>query len=172
MSLSTEVMIEMKKAMKAKDQNALTSLRAIKSAILLAQTETGTKEEITQEQELKLLQKLVKQRMDSATIFTEQGRDDLAGRHALRGRRELSAGDREGERGRGFRGSLGPPGPFFTHLDTVYMEYSKCLPTLLNPLAQRTYFSQMPDAQEVFIDTVGEGSLTLELLERCGRPSL
>lgn len=79
MSLSTEVMIEMKKAMKAKDQNALTSLRAIKSAILLAQTETGVKEEITEEQELKLLQKLVKQRKDSATIFTEQGRDDLAG---------------------------------------------------------------------------------------------
>jgi hypothetical protein len=52
------------------------------------------------------------------------------------------------------------------------MEYSKCLPTLLNPLAERTYFSQVPDAQEVFIDTVGEGSLMLELLERCGRPPL
>ena len=68
----------MKEAMKAKDSNALTSLRAIKSAILLAQTESGAKEELTEDQELKLLQKLVKQRKDSATIFTEQGRDDLA----------------------------------------------------------------------------------------------
>ncbi|WP_459210680.1 GatB/YqeY domain-containing protein [Aquimarina rhabdastrellae] len=78
MSLQTEVMTAMKAAMKAKDQNALTSLRAIKSAILLAQTESGAKEELTEEQELKLLQKLVKQRKDSATIFVEQGREDLA----------------------------------------------------------------------------------------------
>ncbi len=78
MSLSKEVMTAMKEAMKAKDQNALTSLRAIKSAILLAQTESGAKEDITEEQELKLLQKLVKQRRDSAAIFTEQGRTDLA----------------------------------------------------------------------------------------------
>lgn len=78
MSLSKDVMTAMKEAMKAKDQNALTSLRAIKSAILLAQTESGAKEEITEEQELKLLQKLVKQRKDSATIFNEQGRADLA----------------------------------------------------------------------------------------------
>ncbi|RMB62729.1 GatB/YqeY domain-containing protein [Dokdonia sinensis] len=78
MSLSTEVMTQMKAAMKSKDQNALTSLRAIKSAILMAQTESGAKEELTEEQELKLLQKLVKQRKDSAAIFTEQGREDLA----------------------------------------------------------------------------------------------
>ncbi|MFC4690350.1 GatB/YqeY domain-containing protein [Dokdonia genika] len=78
MSLSKDVMTALKEAMKAKDQNALTSLRAIKSAILLAQTESGAKEEITEEQELKLLQKLVKQRKDSATIFNEQGRADLA----------------------------------------------------------------------------------------------
>ncbi|ANH60247.1 MULTISPECIES: GatB/YqeY domain-containing protein [Dokdonia] len=78
MSLSKDVMTAMKEAMKAKDQNALTSLRAIKSAILLAQTESGAKEEITEEQELKLLQKLVKQRKDSAAIFNEQGRADLA----------------------------------------------------------------------------------------------
>jgi hypothetical protein len=68
----------MKEAMKAKDQNALTSLRAIKSALLLAQTETGSKEEISEEQELKMLQKLVKQRKDSAAIYLEQGREDLA----------------------------------------------------------------------------------------------
>ena len=78
MSLSTQVMSAMKEAMKAKDQNALASLRAIKSAILLAQTETGSKEELSEDQELKILQKLVKQRKDSATIFKEQGREDLA----------------------------------------------------------------------------------------------
>lgn len=78
MSLSTEVMTALKAAMKAKDQNALASLRAVKSAILLAQTETGSKEEITEDQELKILQKLVKQRKDSAAIYTEQGREDLA----------------------------------------------------------------------------------------------
>lgn len=78
MSLSADVMTKMKEAMKAKDQNALTSLRAIKSALLLAQTETGSKEEISGEQELKMLQKLVKQRKDSAAIYLEQGREDLA----------------------------------------------------------------------------------------------
>ena len=64
--------------MKAKDTVAMTSLRAIKSALLLAQTESGSKEEISEEAELKLLQKLVKQRKDSATIYKEQGREDLA----------------------------------------------------------------------------------------------
>lgn len=78
MSLQDQVMTAMKEAMKSKDSNALTSLRAIKSAILLAQTETGAKAELTQEDEIKLLQKLVKQRKDSAAIYTEQGRDDLA----------------------------------------------------------------------------------------------
>ena len=78
MSLSADVMTKMKEAMKAKDQNALTSLRAIKSALLLAQTETGSKEEISEEQELKMPQKLVKQRKDSAAIYLEQGREDLA----------------------------------------------------------------------------------------------
>lgn len=78
MSLSTDIMTAMKEAMKAKDQNALTSLRAVKSAILLAQTESGAKQELTEEQELKILQKLVKQRKDSAKIFTEQARPDLA----------------------------------------------------------------------------------------------
>lgn len=78
MSLSSKIMPAMKEAMKAKDQNTLTSLRAIKAAILLAQTETGSKEELTEEQEIKMLQKLVKQRKDSAVIFSEQGRSDLA----------------------------------------------------------------------------------------------
>ena len=78
MSLSKDIMTAMKEAMKAKDQNALTSLRAVKAAILLAQTETGSKEELTEDQEIKILQKLVKQRKDSAVIFSEQGREDLA----------------------------------------------------------------------------------------------
>ncbi|PSG91774.1 GatB/YqeY domain-containing protein [Aurantibacter aestuarii] len=78
MSLSTEIMTALKTAMKEKDQTALTALRAVKSAILLAQTETGSKEELTEEQELKILQKQVKQRKDSAAMFLEQNREDLA----------------------------------------------------------------------------------------------
>jgi len=78
MSLQDGIMAAMKTAMKAKDQTALTALRAIKSAILLAKTESGAIEELTEEQELKILQKQVKQRKDSAAIFLEQGREDLA----------------------------------------------------------------------------------------------
>lgn len=78
MSLQQDVMSALKEAMKAKDQTALTSLRAVKSAILLAQTESGAKEDLTEEQELKILQKQVKQRKDSAAIYLEQGREDLA----------------------------------------------------------------------------------------------
>ena len=78
MSLQQDVMSALKEAMKSKDQTALTALRAIKSAILLAQTESGAKEELTEEQELKILQKQVKQRRDSAAIYVEQGREDLA----------------------------------------------------------------------------------------------
>lgn len=78
MSLSANIMEEIKTAMRAKDTVALEALRAIKSAILLAQTESGAKEELSAEEEIKLLQRLVKQRKDSATIYTEQGRADLA----------------------------------------------------------------------------------------------
>ncbi|MFQ3238003.1 MAG: hypothetical protein ACI9NI_000272 [Olleya marilimosa] len=78
MSLSTDIMTALKEAMKSKNTVALTALRAVKSAILLAQTESGAKEELTEEQELKILQKQVKQRKDSAAIFLEQGREDLA----------------------------------------------------------------------------------------------
>ena len=70
-------MDQMKTAMKAKDTVALESLRAIKSAILLAQT-SGVGGSLSEADETKLVQKLVKQRKDSAAIFTEQGRDDLA----------------------------------------------------------------------------------------------
>lgn len=78
MSLQQDIMTALKTAMKAKDQASLTALRAVKSAILLAQTESGAKEELTDEQELKILQKQVKQRKDSAAIYLEQGREDLA----------------------------------------------------------------------------------------------
>ncbi len=78
MSLQSTVMEKLKAAMKAKDTVALESLRAIKAAILLAQTETGAQVELSEAEELKLLQKLVKQRKDSATLYKEQGRDDLA----------------------------------------------------------------------------------------------
>ena len=78
MSLSTQIMDEMKTAMRAKDTVALEALRAIKSEILLAQTASGSKEEITEADEIKILQKLVQMRKDSASIFTEQNRPDLA----------------------------------------------------------------------------------------------
>lgn len=67
-----------KVAMKAKDAQSLEALRSVKSAILLAQTETGAKVGLTEEEEIKLLQKQVKQRRDSAAIYQEQGRTDLA----------------------------------------------------------------------------------------------
>lgn len=78
MSLETKIMEQMKEAMKAKDSIALEALRAIKSAIILAKTEAGASEGLSTEDEIKMLQKLVKQRKDSATIYNEQGRADLA----------------------------------------------------------------------------------------------
>ena len=77
MSLEEDIMTAMKAAMKDKDQTALAALRAVKSEILLAQTETGSKEELTKEKEIKILSKLVKQRKDSAAIFAQQNRNDL-----------------------------------------------------------------------------------------------
>lgn len=76
--MQEKVMTEMKAAMKAKDTIALESLRAVKSAILLAKTDKGAGAELSEEDEIKLVQKLVKQRKDSAAIYTEQGREDLA----------------------------------------------------------------------------------------------
>ena len=77
MALQAQVMDALKAAMKAKDAVALESLRAIKSAILLQQSEVGAKE-LSSTDEIKLLQKLVKQRKDSAALYNEQGRSDLA----------------------------------------------------------------------------------------------
>ncbi len=78
MGLQDQVMDQMKTAMKAKDKVALESLRAIKSALLMAQTEVGAGSGLTEADEVKLVQKLVKQRKESASIFLEQGRNDLA----------------------------------------------------------------------------------------------
>ncbi len=78
MSLQKQIMEELKMAMKSKDVVALQALRAVKSAFLLAKTETGAGDDLTEEQEMKIIQKQVKQRKDSAAIFIEQGRQDLA----------------------------------------------------------------------------------------------
>jgi hypothetical protein len=78
MSLSAQIMDHIKDAMRAKDTVALEALRSIKSELLLAQTATGSKEEITADEEIKLLQRLVKTRKESAKIYTEQNRPDLA----------------------------------------------------------------------------------------------
>lgn len=77
MSLETEVMTAMKAAMKAKDKVALDSLRAIKSEILLAKT-GGQGVEVSEAQEIAILQRMVKQRKDSYAQYHEQGREDLA----------------------------------------------------------------------------------------------
>lgn len=78
MSLQDRIMEAMKTAMKSKDTQSLEALRSVKSAMLLAQTETGSKADLTEDEELKLLQKQVKQRKDSAAVYTEQNRPDLA----------------------------------------------------------------------------------------------
>ncbi len=77
MSLEQNIMAQMKDAMKAKDEAGLRGLRAIKAAILLAKT-SGAGTELTADDEIKLLQKLVKQRKDSLDIFRQQNRADLA----------------------------------------------------------------------------------------------
>lgn len=78
MSLEAQVMDLMKEAMKAKDEGTLRGLRAIKAEIIKAKTEPGAGGVITADGELKLLQKLVKQRKDSLEIYTQQNRADLA----------------------------------------------------------------------------------------------
>lgn len=79
MSLEAKIMADMKQAMLNKDEGALRGVRAIKAAILLAKTEKGAvSDTLTEEQEMKLLQKLVKQRKDSLEIFLKENRADLA----------------------------------------------------------------------------------------------
>ena len=78
MNLEEKVMIDLKAAMLAKDEKSLRSLRAIKAALINAKTAEGFSGEIKEEDEIKLLQKLVKQRKDSLEIFEKQNREDLA----------------------------------------------------------------------------------------------
>src|SRR5580693_3709381 len=78
MSLEQKVMADLKTAMLAKDEKGLRSLRAIKAAIILAKTSEGAGGEIKPAEEIKLLQKLVKQRKDSLAIYQQQNRADLA----------------------------------------------------------------------------------------------
>ena len=78
MSLETQIMAEMKEAMKAKNEGVLRSLRAIKAEIIKAKTDPGAGGEIDEATEQKFLQKMMKQRKDSYTIFEQQGRADLA----------------------------------------------------------------------------------------------
>ena len=78
MSLEQKIMAEMKDAMKAKDEAGLRGLRAIKAAIIIAKTAEGAGGELKEEDEPKLLQKLVKQRKDSLQIYQQQNRPDLA----------------------------------------------------------------------------------------------
>jgi uncharacterized protein YqeY len=77
MSLETQVMQDLKEAMKSKDQAALRTVRAIKAAILLFKTD-GSGKELDAESEIKIIQKLLKQRQDSLDIYEKQGREDLA----------------------------------------------------------------------------------------------
>ena len=77
MSLEQQVMAEMKDAMKAKNEAGLRGLRAIKAEIIKAKTEPGANGEISEETEVKLLQKMVKQRRDSLEIYQQQNRQDL-----------------------------------------------------------------------------------------------
>jgi uncharacterized protein YqeY len=78
MSLEPTINEQLKKAMLAKDEKGLRALRAIKAALLLAKTAEGAGGALTADAELKLLQKLVKQRKDSIEIFAQQNREDLA----------------------------------------------------------------------------------------------
>jgi len=78
MSLELKITNALKEAMKSKNQTALIALRAVKSAILLFKTQKSSEGELSNEDEMKILQKLVKQRKDSADIYKAQGRNDLA----------------------------------------------------------------------------------------------
>jgi uncharacterized protein YqeY len=77
MSLITQIDQDIKQAMLGKQEARLRGLRAIKSALLLARTEKGASEEISEETEIKVLQKLIKQRKESADIYKAQNREDL-----------------------------------------------------------------------------------------------
>src|SRR5438045_4976200 len=77
MNLEQKVMAEMKDAMKAKNEASLRALRGIKAEIIKAKTEPGAGGEVSEDGEMKLLQKMMKQRKDSLEIFQQQNRPDL-----------------------------------------------------------------------------------------------
>jgi uncharacterized protein YqeY len=77
MSLKSQIETDIKKAMLAKQKEELKALRAIKSMILLAETEKGSSGSVSEDAEMKMLMKAIKQRKDSAAIYQEQGRKDL-----------------------------------------------------------------------------------------------
>jgi uncharacterized protein len=79
MTVTDKINIDIKAAMLARDKDKLEALRAVKAALLLASTEKGAEGEVSEDAEMKVLQKLVKQRKESAAIYNEQGRADLAG---------------------------------------------------------------------------------------------
>ena len=83
MSLKQQIENDIKKAMLAKQKDELTALRGIKSLILLAETEKGAKDTLSQDQEMKILMKAAKQRKDSAELYKEKGRDELASKELL-----------------------------------------------------------------------------------------
>lgn len=78
MSLEQKIMTELKAAMLSKDEKAVRSLRAIKAKIIEAKTSTGAAGEVSEEEEIRILQRMVKQRKDSVDIFRQQNREDLA----------------------------------------------------------------------------------------------
>jgi len=78
MGLKSEIMLAMKEAMKLKDKVTLETLRAVKAELLKIQTASGASCEISKVEEIKLLQKMQKQRKDASVIYEEQGRKDLA----------------------------------------------------------------------------------------------
>ena len=78
MSLENQINEDIKEAMRAKDKKTLEALRAVKSAILLAKTDKGSDGEMAEDTGMKILQKLVKQRKDSADLYKSQNRADLA----------------------------------------------------------------------------------------------
>jgi uncharacterized protein len=78
MSLEEQINQDIKKAMLAREKEKLEALRAVKTALLVAKTEKGASDEMTEETEVKILQRLVKQRKESATIFEERNRKELA----------------------------------------------------------------------------------------------
>lgn len=83
MSLKEQIESDIKKAMLEKKKDELPALRSIKSMILIAQTEKGGNKDLSEEAEIKLLQKAAKQRNDSLEVYKQQGRDDLAAKEEL-----------------------------------------------------------------------------------------